>query len=99
MNKVKVPFNKDLQHFLAKEGYTHILTRTDDIPVNNIEDNEVILEPLKANDPRLKFEEATHIINEIWDDEVSEMTYLDAVLEFYVMISKEEDLKYFKSKK
>jgi hypothetical protein len=47
------------------------------------------LEPLKPDDPRLKFEEADHIINFIEESDVIDMAHGDEFIRFLILIPKE----------
>lgn len=77
---MKQEFNKELQQKLIQQGYTHMLC----VGVLDKETEDYILIPLKAEDPRMKYEETDLLIEPMQSHDVNDMAAGDEFITFYV---------------
>ncbi len=91
-NAIDVEFRPSVRDFLEKQGYTHILSLG--IQPNEMNDaaepetgkENYWLEPIKEDDPRLKYEEVEQTIQAINDTEVFDMATGQDEIRFMIRI-------------
>jgi hypothetical protein len=83
LTEEKIEFTKQVYLNLIQQGYTHIYSRGT-LDQKSDTDNDFFLVPLKADDPRLRFEESDLIIEDIHSSEVLDMLNGDPILKFYI---------------
>ena len=100
MTITKAIFTKPLLAFLVQQGYTHVYSLGIRPKPGETEDEEdYILIPLKAGDPRLQYQETDMHIDSIDSPEVIEMAAGDEFISFFAEIPMEVyDAFYLKTK-
>lgn len=87
VDKIKVPFNRDLQTFLADEGYTHLYNIGIDgnrMPIKDDSDLDYLFIPLKEHDPLFRDASTAEKIEEIRSNEVFDIADGDRFIKFIV---------------
>ena len=71
----QIEFTEDVKQFLIWLGYSHILSIGAEDTENGADGgtDNYWLEPIKPTDPRLTYEEADHILQSIYSNDVMDM--------------------------
>jgi hypothetical protein len=101
MNKtIKVPFNRDIQNYLAEHGFTHLYNEgiaSNRSPIRDDSDIDYIIIPIKANDPHFNGDDTSQKIEEIKSNETFDMADGDPFTRFVLELPVKEYEKYLKS--
>jgi hypothetical protein len=83
MQKIRPVFSRPLLSALKENGYTHIYNFGIISEHDGDEDSETyLLIPMKANDPRIFYEEINNIVEEIGSNDVYDMADGDEFITF-----------------
>ncbi|MCW3089382.1 MAG: hypothetical protein JWP81_451 [Ferruginibacter sp.] len=75
-DKIKITFTREIQSWLADEGYTHIYQKgieTDNAGASDELNNDYILIPIKEDDSLFDADRPIGIVEEIRNSEISDM--------------------------
>lgn len=96
---MQIAFNRSLLTFLKERGYTHIYNVGIITDPETGEDSETyLLIPLKANDPKVFYEEINNIVEEIESNDVYDMADGDEFITFLLEIKTTEYEMYIQKK-
>lgn len=101
---IDVPFTKPVHKFLMSRGFTHLLSlginpkESDDAGESETGKENYWLEPLKADDPRLSYQETEQLIQGIKESDVYDMSDGQDEIGFMITVPVEDYELYLKDR-
>ena len=101
---IDTEFTLPVKEFLNESGYSHIIAlgieprEMNDAQEPETDKENYWLEPIKPDDPRLGYKEADHIVYEIDDPEVAEMSAGKDEIQYMIKVPAEDYNDYLKKR-